>query len=129
MRSRSGNADLSLLRSFVLSAAGGHGANYAPVTGYDRGYPNAAAGYSAGMSGQHNAIGLGGPSIAGALAGSPFLGHNTSMGPAGAAGDMALPSGSLYVPGGKGNRWTGWAQTSVGHFSSAGPGAAVVLTG
>ena len=129
VRARSGNADLSLLRSFVLSAAGGHGANYAPVTGYDRGYPNATAGYSAGMSGHHNAIGLGGPSMAGALGGSPFLGHSTSMGPAGAAGDMALPSGSLYVPGGKGNRWTGWAQTSVGHFSSAGPGAAVALSG
>ena len=58
-----------------------------------------------------------------------MLGNSMPMGPAGAGPDMAAPSGSLYVPGGDGNRWTGWARTSVGHFGSAGPGAPVVLSG
>ena len=137
VRSRSGDADLSLLHSFVLSAAGGHGgagygiaghgADYALGAGHGTGYPNAAADYSTGMTGHRN--GLGGPMMGGASAGGPFLGNGMPMGPAGAGGDMALPSGSLYVPGGDGNRWTGWARTSVGHFSSAGPGVPVALSG
>ena len=42
------------------------------------------------------------------------------MGPDGSGSDYHLPSGSLLVPGGDGNRWTGWARTSTGHFSSVG---------
>ncbi len=141
VRSQSGDADLSLLRSFVLSAAGGrpgagsygsrgYGADYAMAgDGFGPGYPNAAAGYPTGMAGHHDAVGLGGPMTGGAVGGGPYLGNSMPMGPAGADGGMALPSGSLYVPGGEGNRWTGWARTSVGHFSSAGPGAAVALSG
>ena len=61
--------------------------------------------------------------------GGPHLGHSTPMDPPDAGGDLALPSGSLYVPGGEGDRWTGWARTSVGHFSSARPGVPVALSG
>ncbi len=141
VRSQSGATDLSLLRSFVLSAAGGrggagsygsrgYGTDYAMAgDGFGPGYPNAAAGYPTGMAGHHDAVGLGGPMTGGAVGGGSYLGNSMPMGPAGADRGMALPSGSLYVPGGDGNRWTGWARTSVGHFSSAGPGAAVALSG
>ena len=139
VRSQRGDADLSLLRSFVLSAAGGRGATaYGGAAGfgaasYGTGYPgypqDTGTGFSNGTAGRHNAIGLGGPMIGGVHDGGPHMSHGLPMGPAGAVGDMALPSGSLYVPGGEGNRWTGWAQTTVGHFSSAGPGAPVALSG
>ena len=136
VRSQRGDADLSLLRSFVLSAAGGHGGTgYAGAAGfgaasYGTGYPNnAATGFPNSPAGHHNAIGPGGPIMAGLLGAGPQMDLSTPMGPAGAAGDVALPSGSLYVPGGDGNRWTGWARTTMGHFSSAGPGVPVALSG
>ena len=138
VRSSRGDADLSLLNSFLLSAAGGHGAagmggagygtaGYgASVGGTGAGYPNGMAGPSNGMPGYQNGVGA---PMGGAAAGGPLLGNGMPMGPAGAGGDVALPFGSLYVPGGDDGRWTGWAQTSVGHFGSAGPGAALALSG
>ena len=135
VRSRSGEADLSLLHSFVLSATGGHGragmgyggAGYGADFG--AGYTNAIPSFSNSVSGRHHAVGFGGGALGGAPGGGPVLGNSMPLGPAGAGLDMAPASGSLYVPGGDGKRWTGWARTSVGHFSSAGPGAPVALSG
>ena len=42
------------------------------------------------------------------------------MGPGGPGAETALPTGWLFVPGDEGTPWTGWARTSVGHFSSFG---------
>ena len=135
VRSRSGDADLSLLHSFVLSAAGGHGGAGMGYGGagyradFGMGYANATPGFSNSVPGHHRGVGLGSGALGGAPGGGPMLGNSMPMGPVGAGPDMGLPSGSLYVPGGDGNRWTGWARTSVGHFSSAGPGAPVALGG
>ena len=140
VRSRSGSADLSLLHSFALSAVGGHGgAGYgmagsgvtrfgAHFGGTGTGYPAGAAGPSNAMPGHHNGIGFGGDPMGGAFGGGALLGNSMPMGPVGAGADIALPTGSLYVPGSEDGRWTGWAQTSVGHFSG-GPGAALALSG
>ena len=46
-----------------------------------------------------------------------------AMGSDGPGTGFNLPVGSLLVPGGEGSRWTGWARTSTGHFSSFGSGA------
>ena len=133
-RSGSRGTDLSLLRSFALSAAGGHGGAGYGMAGYRagfgggvRGYPNAVAGPLNGMAGHQQ--GLGGDPTGGVFGnGGPFFGGGPPLGPTG-AGDITPPTGSLYVPGGDGGRWTGWAQTSVGHFSGSGPGTPVALSG
>ena len=131
VRSRSGEADLSLLHSFVLSAAGGHGETGAGYGGADfgAGYGNAIPGFSNSAPGHHLGAGFGGRALGGAPVGGSVLGNSMPLGSAGAGQGMAPTSGSLYVPGGDGKRWTGWARTSVGHFSSAGPGAPVALSG
>ena len=138
-RSGSGDADLSLLTSFLLSSArgsggagygaAGYGANHGAVgyggagqgmTGYGAaggagtGYPHAGAGSPTGMAGHQHATGLGGMPMGGALGGG------MPMGPDASGPDYHLPAGSLFVPGGDDNRWTGWARTSTGHFSSFG---------
>ena len=138
VRSRSGEVDLSLLHSFALSTAGGHSAAGYGMAGSEMarfgahfgrtGYPAVAAGLSNAMPGHRNGIGFGGDPMGGAFGGGALLGNSMPMGLAGAGSDIALPTGSLNVPGGEDGRWTGWAQTSVGHFSG-GPGAALALSG
>ena len=134
-RSGSSGTDLSLLRSFALSAAGGHGVPGSGMAGYRAGFGgglpghlNAVARPLNGMAGLQHGLG-GGPT--GGMFGNvdPLFGGGPPLGPTGAGHDMALPTGSLYVPGGDGGRWTGWAQTSVGHFSGSGPGTPVALSG
>ena len=133
VRSGSGStSDLSLLTSLVMSSAGGHGAAGYGMGGYGgagSGHTNGMAGYQNGLSGQanngmigqQNAIGLGGSPVGGGPIGAGSLfGGGTGMGPGGPGAQTVLPTGSLLVPGGEGNRWTGWARTSVGHFSSFG---------
>ena len=133
------DADLSLLQSFFLSGAGGSGAagygggpgplgSGAPghgMTGQDSGPGGAAmrspvggAGAPTGMVGQQHA-GLGGMPMGGAVGGGMPMG-GPPMRPDGSGPDYHLPAGSLFLPGGEGNRWTGWARTSTGHFSSLG---------
>ena len=138
------DADLSLLQSFFLSGAGGPGtAGYgggpgplgagAPghgMTGHGSAAggtatrsPVGGAGPPAGMVGQQHA-GLGGMPMGGAVGGGIPMGGmpmgGPPMRPDGSGPDYHLPAGSLFLPGGKGNRWTGWARTSTGHFSSLG---------
>ena len=139
VRSGSGNAsDLSLLTSLFLSGAGGYrsGGGYSGAAGYGGAgsgpasgmtgngmgsYQNGMAGQANGMLGQQNAVGLGGHPLGGQLpGGGPLFGGRMPMGPGGTGAETVLPAGSLFVPGGAGNRWTGWARTSVGHFSSFG---------
>ena len=73
------------------------------------------------MLGRQNGVGFDGHAMGGRTAGAgALLGGGMPMGPGGQGPDTALPTGSLLVPGGEGNRWTGWARTSMGHFSSFG---------
>ena len=132
VRSGSGNtSDLSLLTSLVLSSAGGYGAGgYGAgptshangVAGYGGGgYQNGLSGHANTMLGRQNGVGFDGHPMGGGTAGAGALfGGGMPMGPGGQGPDTALPTGSLLVPGGEGNRWTGWARTSMGHFSSFG---------
>ena len=138
------DADLSLLQSFFLSGAGGSGtAGYgggpgplgagAPrhsTAGHDSVpggtatlSPVGGAGAPGGMLGQQHA-GLGGMAMGGAGGGGMPMGGMPMSGPPmrpdGSGPDYHLPAGSLFLPGGEGNRWTGWARTSTGHFSSIG---------
>ncbi len=118
-----GGADLSLLQSFFLPGAGGAGAvGYGTpgqgMTGHGSAmggaaahFPGGVAGAPAGMMGQQHTR-LGGMPMGGApMGGAP-------MGPNGSDQSYRLPTGSLLVPAGE--RWTGWARTSTGHFSSVG---------
>ena len=127
-QARAGGAtgtDLSLLQSFFLSGASGSGTAGYGGSGHGRiGHGSAMGGAAAhslggvasapaGMMGQQHTR-LGGMPMGGApMGGAP-------MGPNGSDADYHLPAGSLLLPGGKGNRWTGWARTSTGHFSSFG---------
>ena len=125
VRSGSGNtSDRSLLTSLVLSSAGGAGpAGHANgVAGYGGGsYQNGLSGHANTMLGRQNGVGFDGHAMGGRTAGAgALLGGGMPMGPGGQGPDTALPTGSLLVPGGEGNRWTAWARTSMGHFSSFG---------
>ena len=133
VRSGSGStSDLSLLTSLVMSSAGGHGAaGYGADFGGSghpgglSGHANTMPGTANGMLGRGPAAGfsLGGPPLGGAGAGAGLLfDGGMPMGPGGQGPNGYLPTGSLLVPGGADNRWTGWARTSVGHFSSLGGG-------
>ena len=131
-----GTADLSLLTSLFMSgAAGKHGAGFGGTNtmaghGVGRsgqgnglsGHTNTMPGYAAGMPGHQNGGGFGGRPVGGMFAGGggALLGGGMPMGPGGQEPDTYLPAGSLFVPGGEGQRWTGWARTSIGHFSSFG---------
>ena len=140
------DADLSLLQSFFLSGAGGGAAGYggygggpgqigsgAPGHGMPghgsapggtaTGSRSGGVGSPAGMVGQQHA-GLGGMPMGGAGGGGMPMGGmpmgGAPMRPDGSGPEYHLPAGSLFLPGGEGNRWTGWARTSTGHFSSLG---------
>ena len=136
-------SDLSLLTSLIMVGAGGYGsaAGYSVdsygtgLRGANPGAMNRTAGYDSNVSGHantmpaisntmlghQNGVGIGGRPMGGGTVGAGALfGGGMPMGSDGAGTQTVLPTGSLLVPGGEGNRWTGWARTSVGHFSSFG---------
>ncbi len=126
-RSESGDADLLLLTSFLMSSAGGYGvagygighggARYgadgygADVIGGGAGYPHAGAGSPAGMAGPRHTAGPGAmPMMGGGMPMGTVNGGMPMMGgtPTGLDGsgetNYHLPAGSLFVPGGAGGR-------------------------
>ena len=99
-------------------AANGMAGYGAAPGGAGTGYPHTMGGPSAGMAGPQHVAAAGGMPMGGPLgAGMPTM-SSAPMGPAGSDPDFHLPTGSLLAP--VGERWTGWARTSTGHFSSTG---------
>lgn len=110
VRSGPAAADLTLLSSFAYASVGGQGA-----------YGNGGYGNRFGEAGrrQQDPAGMMPERSSGTGMDPRMMQMPMHTGPMD-RNTAVLPAGSLYVPGGKDGRWTGWARTSVGHFSSYG---------